>query len=71
MKAKKGIPNNEDVKYEITVNLKNNQAVIQFFLDGKLQPKMTTILNNGDQYSIILDRMLKWSFESELSTKQI
>lgn len=71
MKAKKRMPNNEDVKYEITVNLKNNQAIIQIFIDGKLQPKMTTALNDGDRYSITLDRILEWNFESELSTKQI
>jgi len=69
MKAKKGIPNNKDVKYEITVNLKNNQAIIQIFIDGKLQPQMTTILNDGDQYSVTLDRILEWSFENELSIK--
>jgi len=71
MKAKKTMLNSKDVKYEIIVGLRNNQAVVQFFLDGKLQPQMTTVLNNGDQYSITLDRMLEWNFESELSTKQI
>ena len=69
MKAKKEIPNTEDVKYEITVNLKNNQAIIQIFIDGKLQPQMTTVLNDGDQYSVTLNRILEWSFENELSIK--